>query len=353
MYCMDFLQLIRLHNESVQMIRDTQTQTLQTIERINERMFRAIEHEHRRVGGRTTTDRINTLRYARDEHERRRQRTRTPPQTRPQTRRTTRQPTQQTAPPTMSDSLSSLASLVSLASNFQNGLSTTTREPVRTSNGTSRGDIQYYIIPLNTTGGIWNTLQPSMESVPIRVSEDVISRACRVYTYEEEQDSSGNSGNSSRTTECPIDLTPFQPGEAIMEIRQCGHRFRASNLRRWFETNPRCPLCRVDVRDVVDEDISGTSSTSSNSVDTVDVSNIANTTTASDETSAASDFRSFPAPTHDTPSATSTSPPSTRDYGTLLDSSSNHLASPTLETVLERTLDQLLYSTFDEMRRNI
>ena len=28
-----------------------------------------------------------------------------------------------------------------------------------------------------------------------------------------------------------------------------GHIFRQTNLNRWFESNPRCPLCRYDIRE--------------------------------------------------------------------------------------------------------
>lgn len=330
MYCMDFLEAIRLHNESVQMIHDSQMQMIRTIDRMNERLYRVLEQEHRRVErGRsrsTSTQRVNSLRTVREESDRQRQRT--PSRT---TQNTTRHTPRQ-AQPRQGDPFSSLASIASI---FQNRLSTGGR-------GTSNRNeyIQYYMIPLNTTGRAWNTLQQSMENVPIQVSEDVISRACRVYPYEE-QDSSGN---TSSTTECPIDLTPFHSGDELMEIRQCGHRFRSSNLRRWFQTNPRCPLCRVDVRDFVDNDTSG------NSVDVSNVAIVSDTTDTPSDISL-SDFRSFPAPTHDTPPTPSTSVPSTAHYNNLLDSSSNILASPTLETVLERTLDQLLYSTFDELRR--
>jgi hypothetical protein len=32
-------------------------------------------------------------------------------------------------------------------------------------------------------------------------------------------------------------------------IRQCGHCFHAECITQWFEMNPRCPMCRHDVRD--------------------------------------------------------------------------------------------------------
>ena len=61
---------------------------------------------------------------------------------------------------------------------------------------------------------------------------------------------------------CPIDLLDFVPEDAILRIRQCGHIFREMNLRRHFRRNPRCPLCRFDIRDY--SDISGNNITERN-----------------------------------------------------------------------------------------
>ena len=32
-------------------------------------------------------------------------------------------------------------------------------------------------------------------------------------------------------------------------IRSCGHCFHGDCIRQWFTMNPRCPMCRVDIRD--------------------------------------------------------------------------------------------------------
>ena len=32
-----------------------------------------------------------------------------------------------------------------------------------------------------------------------------------------------------------------------MQIIPCGHIFTPDNLRQWFQTNQRCPLCRMDI----------------------------------------------------------------------------------------------------------
>ena len=53
---------------------------------------------------------------------------------------------------------------------------------------------------------------------------------------------------SSNVTNCPIDLAEIHPDEYVLQINYCGHIFRESNLRRVFETNTLCPLCRHNLR---------------------------------------------------------------------------------------------------------
>ena len=43
---------------------------------------------------------------------------------------------------------------------------------------------------------------------------------------------------------CPITLEQVQPGDSVMQIRNCRHRFKETALRRWFYNNQRCPVCR-------------------------------------------------------------------------------------------------------------
>lgn len=129
---------------------------------------------------------------------------------------------------------------------------------------------------------ILNNLTRDLDStVPVPVSTETVQETCRTFTYE---DASGN-----RTTECPIDLSPFQEGDEVLEIIHCGHCFRKSNLLRWFETNPKCPICRVDVRDTVisntgntgNTDLSGNNTTHPPTFNTT-TSSASNTNTNSD-----------------------------------------------------------------------
>jgi hypothetical protein len=46
---------------------------------------------------------------------------------------------------------------------------------------------------------------------------------------------------------CPITLEQVQPGDSVMQINNCRHRFKESALRRWFENHQRCPVCRGSI----------------------------------------------------------------------------------------------------------
>jgi hypothetical protein len=81
----------------------------------------------------------------------------------------------------------------------------------------------------------------AMTDVPIPVDAETIERVTETIPF----DISDNTLPES----CPIDLSAFEPYDELMKITQCGHCFRKSNLLRWFESNPRCPICRLDVRE--------------------------------------------------------------------------------------------------------
>ena len=50
-------------------------------------------------------------------------------------------------------------------------------------------------------------------------------------------------------TECPITREPFTIEERVIRIRRCGHIFNPYSLRRWFHVNVHCPMCRMDIRE--------------------------------------------------------------------------------------------------------
>ena len=72
----------------------------------------------------------------------------------------------------------------------------------------------------------------------------------RILQFRELESSEENDNtNTDEDTICPIDRDILAPEDYIMQIIHCGHYFREQNLRRHFRRNPRCPLCRFDIRD--------------------------------------------------------------------------------------------------------
>lgn len=66
-----------------------------------------------------------------------------------------------------------------------------------------------------------------------------ISNGTVVYDYHREE------GAADLT--CPITLETIHEGESVMKINRCNHVFKEQSLRRWFERNQRCPLCRGEL----------------------------------------------------------------------------------------------------------
>lgn len=85
-------------------------------------------------------------------------------------------------------------------------------------------------------GGFEDFLNP----VPIYPTNEQIQNATEIVNF---NDISNNS-----ITQCPIDLYHFENDEQVIRIKQCGHVFRENNLRAWFRNSPKCPVCRYDIR---------------------------------------------------------------------------------------------------------
>ena len=97
------------------------------------------------------------------------------------------------------------------------------------------------ISPVNTD----EVLNVTTDDSPVRVRPSLtqIGVSTRVLLF---RDISNNA-----QIICPIDRERLEESDTVMQIRQCGHFFRAPNLRRHFENNTRCPLCRYDIRDYI------------------------------------------------------------------------------------------------------
>lgn len=73
---------------------------------------------------------------------------------------------------------------------------------------------------------------------PRRLSAEEIDQTCTRLLF---------SDVSSNITQCPISLEELSQDDFILKINHCGHIFKEENLRRVFETNSRCPLCRYNL----------------------------------------------------------------------------------------------------------
>ena len=48
---------------------------------------------------------------------------------------------------------------------------------------------------------------------------------------------------------CPITMERFEDNSNVSVILGCNHIFNPSQIRNWFRSNCRCPVCRYDIRD--------------------------------------------------------------------------------------------------------
>jgi hypothetical protein len=90
-----------------------------------------------------------------------------------------------------------------------------------------------------------NEIAPiAQEDVVVSPTEAQINKACDVLPARDAVD---------RDYLCPIDLYTITDDESVMKIKHCGHVFRENNLRELFTRDVRCPMCRFDIRDYVEE----------------------------------------------------------------------------------------------------
>jgi hypothetical protein len=85
------------------------------------------------------------------------------------------------------------------------------------------------------------------EDVVVAPSNDQIEIATDTVIFDESDD--------NHNTSCPITLEPFHSGEEVCSIRFCSHLFKRDALMDWFSRNVRCPVCRYDIRNYVDEEM--------------------------------------------------------------------------------------------------
>ena len=97
-------------------------------------------------------------------------------------------------------------------------------------------NLQY--IPYTTNRNI--TMQNFIEPVEVYPTQAQIEIATRNVQYCDIL----NPINRS----CPVSLETFNDTDMVVIIRFCGHIFKPEQIRTWFRTNCRCPVCRYDIR---------------------------------------------------------------------------------------------------------
>jgi len=86
-------------------------------------------------------------------------------------------------------------------------------------------------------------LQQFYSNVPIIPTNQQIIDGTRITLFNQIINPNNNS--------CPISLENFEDNSSVTQIRGCGHIFTSNSIHNWFRTNPRCPVCRYDIRDYI------------------------------------------------------------------------------------------------------
>lgn len=129
----------------------------------------------------------------------------------------------------------------------------TNRERVQSENNypNTNDYTYYYTQPVRPVNSIFSSLFPTtrrentLQDVVVRPTQEQILTATEVISFDERL--------SYNNTNCPITLEPFINGQRICRIKHCSHLFKRSALNDWFRRNVRCPICRYDIRDYINE----------------------------------------------------------------------------------------------------
>lgn len=99
------------------------------------------------------------------------------------------------------------------------------------------------IITTQLGNSLNESLGTFLDSIPVRPSEEQIHSSTDIETF---QSTFVNTTNSSMCTICQEVIAL---GNSTRKIRHCGHIFHKLCIDTWFSTNPRCPICRHDIRE--------------------------------------------------------------------------------------------------------
>ncbi|PIN06812.1 Anaphase-promoting complex (APC), subunit 11 [Handroanthus impetiginosus] len=57
--------------------------------------------------------------------------------------------------------------------------------------------------------------------------------------------------NSETSLYCAICLSDIRGGDSYRKMPECGHRFHAQCIDTWFRSRSTCPLCRIQVPQII------------------------------------------------------------------------------------------------------
>ena len=78
--------------------------------------------------------------------------------------------------------------------------------------------------------------------------QNILQQIINEYDTGASANASSNASSNART------LDEFNEGDILCRIIKCQHTFREPAIKNWFRTNVRCPVCRFDIRDYVEEE---------------------------------------------------------------------------------------------------
>ena len=85
-------------------------------------------------------------------------------------------------------------------------------------------------------------------NVEVFPSTEQINNATEILSYSEI--------NNPINSICPIRNENFNENDIVIRINHCGHIFYPNEFYGWFRNHVRCPMCRYDIRDASNNDIS-------------------------------------------------------------------------------------------------
>jgi len=119
------------------------------------------------------------------------------------------------------------------------------------SHATPEQDIlSYFFYPLNS-GPLNSPLNSPLNTNYNNILSDYqVNRATENIIF------NTNNQQNNDDTRCSITMDVFIDGDELLRIKGCGHRFKKNALLEWFNRDSRCPMCRYNLHEYMDQPIS-------------------------------------------------------------------------------------------------